>query len=299
MSVISMLSGPVVGAVIGYFTNYIAVKMLFHPRNPVSVGGYTLPFTPGIIPKRKKDLAKAVGRAVEEELFGEQEVKSILLADETCRVITEGLYSQLEKLMNSDRSVQDLLCSMTGPEAYEEKKEALEGILTDKIVEGIVGMDMGQVITDKGTEFISEKMNNPLLAMFLTPDTIQSIAAPIGEQIVSYVETEGREKIGAYVHGEISMQEQKQPSAFLGDMESSRPAVMEKLQEMYRGFVEEHADAVVKQFRIHEIIEERIAGMSNEALENLVLSVMKHELGMIVNLGAVIGAVIGIVNIFI
>ena len=74
---------------------------------------------------------------------------------------------------------------------------------------------------------------------------------------------------------------------------------MEKLQEMYSGFVEEHADAVVKQFRIRETIEERIAGMSNKALEDLVLSVMKNELGMIVNLGAVIGAFIGILNIFI
>ena len=55
----------------------------------------------------------------------------------------------------------------------------------------------------------------------------------------------------------------------------------------------------MKQFRIREIIENRIAGMSNEALEKLVLSVMKNELGMIVNLGAVIGAVIGILNVFI
>lgn len=38
MQIVAMLSGPVIGAVIGYFTNYIAVKMLFHPRNPVKIG---------------------------------------------------------------------------------------------------------------------------------------------------------------------------------------------------------------------------------------------------------------------
>ena len=74
MEILSMLSGPAVGAVIGYFTNYVEVKMLFHPKNPIKIGGYTLPFTPGMIPKRKKDLAKAIGRAVEYELFGENEV---------------------------------------------------------------------------------------------------------------------------------------------------------------------------------------------------------------------------------
>ena len=63
--------------------------------------------------------------------------------------------------------------------------------------------------------------------------------------------------------------------------------------------MENNAERVAKQFRIREIIENRIANMSNDALEDLVLSVMKNELGMIVNLGALIGGVIGIVNIFI
>lgn len=38
MSIIEILAGPVIGAVIGYCTNYIAVKMLFKPLNPVKLG---------------------------------------------------------------------------------------------------------------------------------------------------------------------------------------------------------------------------------------------------------------------
>ena len=74
-----MLAGPLIGAVIGYCTNYIAVKMLFRPYHPVKLCGRTLPFTPGIIPKRQPDLAKAVGKAVGENLFGEEEIKKILI----------------------------------------------------------------------------------------------------------------------------------------------------------------------------------------------------------------------------
>lgn len=299
MEVISMLSGPVIGAVIGYFTNYIAVKMLFHPRNPITVGGHTLPFTPGIIPRRKKELAKAVGAAVQEDLFGEKEVKDILLADETQQVVAGGIYQQLESLMHREQSLQEMISGLTGSEYYEGKKEALVNILTDKIVQGIVSMDLNQVIADKGTAFVGEKLDNPLLAMFVTPEMIRSIATPVGEQMVSYVETEGREKIASYVWDEIHVLEQKQTADLTDKLEEHKPAVLEKLKEVYRSFVENHADAVVKQFRIQEIIEKRIADMSNEALENLVLSVMKHELGMIVNLGAVIGALIGVLNIFI
>ena len=47
------LSGPIIGAIIGYCTNYIAVKMLFYPRNEVKVCGHKVPFTPGAIPKGK------------------------------------------------------------------------------------------------------------------------------------------------------------------------------------------------------------------------------------------------------
>lgn len=299
MEWICLLSGPVVGAIIGYFTNYIAVKMLFHPRNPITVGGHTLPFTPGIIPKRKKDLAKAIGTAVQDELFGEQEVKEILLEEGTKRVITEAITDQVDGLLGGDVSVKEQISGLTGQEFYEDKKAVLGTFFTDKIVQGIISMDIGQIIADKGTAFISEKMNNPLLAMFMTPELIQSLAAPIGEQVNVYLETEGKENIQIYVQNEIEALEQKKPGELLTGMEDCRTAFQEKLQEVYSGFVEAHADEVAKQFRIREIIESRVAGMSNEALEQLVLSVMKHELGMIVNLGALIGAVIGIVNVFI
>ena len=57
MNWIQILAGPAIGAVIGYCTNYGAVKMLFRPLTPIRIGKFTLPFTPGVIPKRKKELA--------------------------------------------------------------------------------------------------------------------------------------------------------------------------------------------------------------------------------------------------
>ena len=51
------LAGPIIGALIGYCTNYIAVKMLFYPKQEVRIFGRKLPFTPGAIPKGKQRLA--------------------------------------------------------------------------------------------------------------------------------------------------------------------------------------------------------------------------------------------------
>ncbi len=81
MEIISMLAGPVIGAIIGYCTNYIAVKMLFKPHNPVMIGRFRLPFTPGIIPKRKAALANAIGEAVGKRLFTGEDIRRTLLSE--------------------------------------------------------------------------------------------------------------------------------------------------------------------------------------------------------------------------
>lgn len=58
---------PVVGGLIGWITNVIAIKMLFHPRKPIQI-----PLTPwkihGLLPKRKADIARSVAAAVANEL---------------------------------------------------------------------------------------------------------------------------------------------------------------------------------------------------------------------------------------
>ena len=69
------LTGPLIGAVIGCFTNYLAVIMLFRPHNAVKIGNFTLPFTPGIIPKRQDDISRAIGMAVGKNLFTDDDLK--------------------------------------------------------------------------------------------------------------------------------------------------------------------------------------------------------------------------------
>ncbi|WPZ18992.1 DUF445 family protein [Geobacillus subterraneus] len=57
-----------VGALIGGVTNFIAIVMLFRPYEPIYIGGKRLPLTPGLIPKRKRELAEQLGKTVVEHL---------------------------------------------------------------------------------------------------------------------------------------------------------------------------------------------------------------------------------------
>ena len=47
--ILRMMAGPLTGAVIGYFTNMIAVKMLFYPKTEKRLFGKRLPLTPGVL----------------------------------------------------------------------------------------------------------------------------------------------------------------------------------------------------------------------------------------------------------
>ncbi len=80
-----VLVGVTVAGLVGGVTNHLAIKMLFHPRRPWVVFGYRIPFTPGLIPKRKQEIAVSLGDVVAEylvtadalrELFGKEEFRA-------------------------------------------------------------------------------------------------------------------------------------------------------------------------------------------------------------------------------
>lgn len=63
-----ILVSILVAAFVGGVTNHFAIKMLFHPRNAVHIGKVHVPFTPGLIPKRRDDIALSLGKVVSEYL---------------------------------------------------------------------------------------------------------------------------------------------------------------------------------------------------------------------------------------
>lgn len=60
-----LVSLPLVGAAIGWLTNWVAVKLIFRPYRPVNLLGYKIQ---GVVPKRRSELARSIGQVVEREL---------------------------------------------------------------------------------------------------------------------------------------------------------------------------------------------------------------------------------------
>lgn len=79
---------PLLGATIGWATNWLAIKMLFHPRTPVKVGPWQLQ---GLLPRRQKEIAAQIGHIAEREFFSGETLKSRLHSPAVQRKIHDSL----------------------------------------------------------------------------------------------------------------------------------------------------------------------------------------------------------------
>lgn len=292
MEFIKILSGPLIGALIGYCTNYIAVKMLFRPLKPVYIGKFQLPFTPGIIPKRKPALASAVGKAVGNSLLRAEDLEKILASDQMKETVAEGIVNSIADQMR-EKSVKDSIQELLPSPVYDEKKEKLVDYLVCRISGSVCEMDIGGLLAQKGGALVGESMG--MLSMFLNEETIQKITGPIGEKVKEYIREDGQEVIRERVNAEIFHMEDKETGDLLEG--HSLDSVKKMIKDIYGKMIEQNSASVMENFKIAEIVEEKIQNMDPAELEQLVMSVMKNELSMIVNLGALIGFVIGILNI--
>ena len=123
---------PLIGAVIGYFTNLIAVKMLFFPHEEKRIFGHRVPFTPGAIPKGKARLAKAAGKIVQNDLFTREDISSRMLTEEVEKPLIDKVMSIL------DADIRDTGAILTGSaEKYDKLEESFISLLETKIIDAI------------------------------------------------------------------------------------------------------------------------------------------------------------------
>jgi uncharacterized membrane protein YheB (UPF0754 family) len=292
LTILRYAAGPVLGAVIGYFTNWLAVKMLFRPYYPIKIGKHTLPFTPGIIPKRKGELAKAVGKAVGETLFTGDDMVNALCGDDAKRRVEDIAVDMFASA--SDESLGDMLNSFGG----DDTKDKIQNFVTDRVYSAVQKLDLGQMVADESARVVVQKKSSlGMVAMFLSDDLIYSITGKLKDGVNSYVEDNGRSLIGSAVGEEIDGLAQKPVSSLSGVIgeDMIRSAAGKVYDKVIKGVLSSLASRV----DIGGIVEQKINEMDVKDLEKLVLSVMKKELRAIVNLGALIGFILGIVMIFV
>lgn len=278
-------------AAIGYGTNYIAIKMLFRPRKEIRIGSCRVPFTPGVIPRNKPRIAAAVGKAVSENLLTRE--------DMTDRLTQAGFK---EKLTDS---IQDALTEQTAPLSAllpcqeEELTQEISQVIGGKILDGLKKVDMNALVTEVAQTSFGDLLGNPMIAMFLGGGMLDNICQKLSAGVSIYLEEKGPEIIALMVKEELDRMLDKPIRENLDDLGIPEEVLRNLLETVVGHVLENNIQSVLGSLDVKAVVEDKINDMDARELEDLVLSVMKNELQAIVNLGAVIGAVIGVVNIFI
>ena len=71
------ISPPILGGLIGYYTNDIAIKMLFRPYKVLYIFGRKVPFTPGLIPSNQERLGQNIANAIMKSLLTPEEMQNL------------------------------------------------------------------------------------------------------------------------------------------------------------------------------------------------------------------------------
>lgn len=186
---------PFIAAFIGWFTNYIAVKMLFHPRKPVKILGITLQ---GIFPKRQTQFAQKLGTLVSNELIS---------------------FDEIANKINTPNTT----------------KQALP------------------IIEQHIDHFIQHKLKEeiPLLSMFITEKSIASI----------------------------------------------KQSMVREIENMFPTLIQKMVEGIKNDLDIEKIVIEKVNNFSSDKLEQILFSIMKKEFRFIEIIGAILGFVIGLLQI--
>lgn len=298
---LAYIARPLVGAVIGYITNDIAIRMLFRPRKAKYIFGYKIPFTPGLIPKEKSRIASSLGNAISKNLMNKETLEKSLLSQEMLNKIDNGYDSFIATQRINNETVESFLSHYLKPEDIEYLKTSVPSDLSSQIHTALANAQLGDKVAHIVVEHVLTKMKNGMFGMFGVDQFLTLIAVPaeslLSKNINEMLANHSQEMVGTLISGQIqSFMTVPMKNLFVGRNEVIEKA-KESLLSLYRALVTEQLPRILEAVNISKIVESRINEMDVKESEKLILEVMNKELKAIVWLGALLGFLMGCINL--
>ncbi len=165
------LTLPVIGAVIGWLTNLIAIKMLFRPYRPIKILGVTVQ---GLLPRRRKEFALSIAKTVESDLLTVEDITRFLEGVEWEAEVERAVEESLESRLKSKRIsalLKTPVFGLIGREVIRQLKRVLSGLIIEKVQEHkgpLVekfqdALELKELVSQKVEGFDMEKLESLLM----------------------------------------------------------------------------------------------------------------------------------------
>ncbi|QLE54706.1 DUF445 domain-containing protein [Nostoc sp. TCL26-01] len=196
------VSPPVLGGIIGYFTNDVAIKMLFRPYKAIYISGRRVPFTPGLIPRNQERLAKNISDTI---------MGSLLTPDELQKLARRLL--QTERVQSAILWLLQMAIDQIKTDTNQKSAKIVAGILRDLLGESLprllkvlarredfleaqINQIFDQVLLElQLSEEQSTRLADWLLEIVLPPDVLrQAIIDFLTDRTIQIIDESFREK---------------------------------------------------------------------------------------------------------
>lgn len=319
----SYILAPLIGGVIGYITNDIAIRMLFRPHKPKYLMGIHVPFTPGIIPKEKGRIAEAIGGVISENLMNKEVLERYLLSDEMVGKVRSAVEEFVAAQQQNTETVSRFLEHFLSKEEIDSISKSVNQSITKQACAKLADSSVGDKVAHVAIDHVSKKLSSdgaqellaglggavggfggmaaglfggPIIARFL--GLLREPAEHfLAKNINTMLRDNGEEIVSNMIGGEVDSFLGKPVCQLLEGHEDQLAQAVDTIESIYRGIITNHLPKILDSVDISKIVRDRINEMDVNETEKLIFQVMDKELKAIVWLGALLGLVMGSINI--
>ncbi len=314
---LALMGIPLVAAAIGYFTNRVAIWMLFRPHTEKRIMGLKIPFTPGLIPARRLEIAERLGVAIAKHLITEEAISARLDTPEIHAKIEEIVSSYLDEWLTKELGpLETLIPSELKEMVYQRMGELmplmldeLALVLEDERLKKLLKIEiyeyMDQLITDTfRADSLWDQLKFRLMETFVisTDEIKQKIDRSVEEaapRLATLLERdEIRERIYRSLAGVVDGFLAR-PMGRLRDhipeerLKQGRVWITEQVLEILK----RETPKIVQAINVERLVREKVNEMPIAEVERLILAITSRQLKAITWFGALLGFLIGLIQV--
>lgn len=316
---------PLLGGLIGYITNDIAIRMLFRPHKAKYLLGIHIPFTPGIIPKEKGRIAEAIGGVISENLMNNEVLEKYLLSDEMIGKVQSAVEEFISTQQQNQESVARFLGHYLSNDEIDTIAQNINQSITKQTYEKLADSSVGDKVAHIAIDHVAQKltidgaqellsgiggalgglkgMAAGLFGGNIVAKFLEMLREPaehfLAKNINTMLRDNGEEIVSNMIGGEVDNLLNKPVCKLLEGHEEQLAQTVDTIESIYRSIITEHLPKILESIDISKIVRERINEMDVNETEKLIFQVMDKELKAIVWLGALLGLLMGCINCFV
>ncbi|MCL2066666.1 MAG: DUF445 family protein [Treponema sp.] len=303
---------PLVGAVIGFVTNVVAIRMLFRPLGEIRILGLRLPFTPGVLPRQRHRLALSIGAMVERELLTPEILRQRLAQKGVRDNIKKSFSVFTEKILASPPG--DLFADNAGYLLNKIKQEAekLYPDIKSSFMDFLRRQDIRRELESKGQVFLNNAILrlNVFQRIFLSaaqydmtlskkmPEIVDDLIVSVDSLLEDADVKQRLLKAACAAVERITGGQGKSIGGFLNLGAEDKENLDEFLLAKMLSALDANLEDLLASIDIKEMVRQRIDSLDMLRVERIILDVMADQFKWINIFGGILGFLIGLFQVF-